>query len=341
MATEPEDDGARRRACHGMLLRLAGRVPDDLTWQAREWLAEGRYVELARAVTFVTVSQRVPLAERDTVYLAELLEAAGDDSAVIGEAEVTNGDPMPYYEFEPTLPGGRAAAADRAATDAVERLPGVRGLWATWRLPPGQGAWPLPRRVFVAETDADADLAACTRELHRALAPAGEVYPQVEVVATGEPLPAYQMAARTAGELLWAAADGPRIRMAAVFDEEGLPRFAADHPRVDDEERDRVLGYLGAGEPLLLTTARLDDVVDAARKGAVPMNFRTDGTWIWTDATGYYLREHHLAPDRELLAHIRSVRYALPEVDGVAAYRAMVFLRQPAEEESVTSTENP
>lgn len=345
MATEPDEDGARRRACHGMLLRLAGRLPDDLVWQAREWLAEGAYGELARAVTFVTIAQRVPLAEIDTMYLAELLESAGEDSAVMAEAEVTRGDPMPYYEFEASSPDRDAAVADRAAVKAVERAPGVRGLWGTWRLPPGEAAWPPPRRIFVVETDADADPVARTHDLQRRLAAAGEVHPQVEVVLTGETPPAYQRAAQTMGELLWAGADGPEIRLAAVFTGAGAdedPSFADDHPRIDDaEERDRVLGYLDVGEPLLLTTARLDDVVDTARMDAVPLNFRTDGAWIWSDVTGYYLREHHLAPDEELLAHIRSAGYKVPQVDGVAAYRAMAFLQEPAEQESVTSTKGP
>jgi hypothetical protein len=38
--TSPDDLGAE--ACHELLVRLAGRLPDRLLWRLREWLAAGR-----------------------------------------------------------------------------------------------------------------------------------------------------------------------------------------------------------------------------------------------------------------------------------------------------------
>jgi len=96
-----------------------------------------------------------------------------------------------------------------------------------------------------------------------------------------------------------------------------------------------VLDYLHAGVSLLVTTAHMHDVIDRSQPNTVPMNFRTDGTWIWTDTTTYYLEHHRITPDPDLLAHIRSADYRIPALDGVAIHRAMTVLMQPAEDEPV------
>jgi hypothetical protein len=116
-------------------------------------------------------------------------------------------------------------------------------------------------------------------------------------------------------------------------DQEAGPRFRPDHPTVDDEELPKLVEYLRRGEALLLTTARLDDVVDQSHGNAVPMSFRTDGTWVWSDATTYYLEVHRLLPDPELAAHIRAANHVPPTVDDVARHRAMAALREPVTEE--------
>lgn len=51
MAAPDDTTTERRNAFHGLLLRLAGKAPDDLIFRAREWLAEGREGDVARAVT--------------------------------------------------------------------------------------------------------------------------------------------------------------------------------------------------------------------------------------------------------------------------------------------------
>jgi len=101
----------------------------------------------------------------------------------------------------------------------------------------------------------------------------------------------------------------------------------------DKSEASKIAQYLYAGEPLLVTTAQMDDVVDGSQY-CVPMSFRTDGTWIWTEVSAYYAERHRLEPDLRLLAHIRANDYSAPEVDGVAVYRAVEILEQPAGVES-------
>jgi hypothetical protein len=270
------------------------------------------------------------------MYLAEMLIATEQDSSFLGEAVLVEGDPLPYYRFQEDSPGPDGEALDRVAVEVVQAAAGARGLWRAWRTAPDGNPWPLPEQVFVAEIAADADPVALTRELHHRLAAEGDIHPRVEVLLTGDPAYGYQNSARANGELLWAAQAEHEMRVASLFDgidEEGNGRFDEDHPRLEDaEERERVLGYLRDGEILMFTPARLDDVIDPARTFAVPLNFRTDGTWVWNDVHRYYLEEHHIAPEADLLAHIRSAG-DMPEVDGVALFRAMKALGVSTDED--------
>jgi len=159
------------------------------------------------------------------------------------------------------------------------------------------------------------------------------------VTSIGDQPPLYQRIARAQGSLLWAAVSAPEITVARVFDAvdpDSGPSFTQDHPRMTDEQvRTRTLSYLKAGAELLVTTATFTDVVDPARGAVVPMSFRTDGTWIWTDTVTYYLEEHHLAPDPELLRHISGQATPPADVDAVALHRAMSVLTNPSDSEPV------
>jgi hypothetical protein len=212
-------------------------------------------------------------------------------------------------------------------------------MWRAWRYPADESPWPPPRRVYLVEADGEVDLVAMAARVAERLTAAGEGDPQVETYPVGAELPAYQRLARAYAGLIWASTPSPEIKVATVFDEVDArtgPRFAAEHERIDDEaEARRMLDYLNAGEPLLVTAAQMDDVVDRTRRNVVPMNFRTDGIWIWTDTTTYYLQRHRLSPDNALVDHLRDVRYQMPPLDGVAIHRAMAVLQEPADEEPV------
>ena len=76
----------------------------------------------------------------------------------------------------------------------------------------------------------------------------------------------------------------------------------------------------------MFTPGLMDDVVDTSRLFCVPMTFRTDGTWVWSEASAYYAKQYRLQPDFGLLTHLRRNDYALPEVDSVMVYRALQAL---------------
>ena len=68
--TSPDDLGAA--ACHELLVRLAGRLPDRLLWRLREWLAAGAHAAVAALLPRALLRNRVGLTDEER----DLLEAA-------------------------------------------------------------------------------------------------------------------------------------------------------------------------------------------------------------------------------------------------------------------------
>jgi hypothetical protein len=266
--------------------------------------------------------------------------------------EIDDSDPVTWdFTDEPpgtgdadTGPGeGQEASTiigklDQAVAEALTEEAGAIGCWRAWRFPGGDAPSATAKPVFVIEVESDVGIAGVTARMQQRLAAAGEASPQVEVYPRDFEPPAYQWLARDWGELIWAAAEDPAMQVASIFDEvdpQDGPRFSPGHPRLDAGEAVKVARYLREAEPVLVTSALMDDVVDTSRQYCVPLNFRTDGMWIWTEASAYYAQEHLLEPDPGLLTHIRSNHHTVPDVDGVAVHRALEVLQQPPEAEPV------
>jgi hypothetical protein len=337
-------------AVHAMLLRLSGRVPDDVISEARALLVAEDLGGLAAQVMATAVAQPVPLTGRDAELLAGILGEAGLDPGPLAQVARYAEEQMPAWAFAPASPGvlgvrgsdigrcldltdarDRAIAdmvdvRDAAMTDMVAETPGALGLWRTWRFPPeGRPG----RRVYLLELAPGADpyLAALRGQI--TLAARGEADPQVEAYVSGSDLPLYQRTARARSALLWAPAPPRAFHRVRVYDavDEAGPSFAADHPRMTGAAaRERVLGHLAAGTVIRRNPALRDDVVDRTRRGAVPWKFVTDGEWIWSDAVAYYLRVHHLAPPADFLAHVYRAGPVPRSLDTVTAFRALTAL---------------
>ncbi|KFU75209.1 hypothetical protein SAMN04489729_7094 [Amycolatopsis lurida] len=341
---------------HQVLLRLAGWLPDDVLARARSLLAHDRCAEVARLLAFAGRRSVLPLGEDDLDALAELLESEGHDPAVLEAIELIPENPPLPWQFSPdwgeTGDDGNDEGADNAMLisalaeqDFLAELtekPGVRGVWSTVRRPDGDVPFPKPRVIYVVEIDDEVDdvdePVALAAQLQDTLIAAGERDPQVEIVSMHVVRPRYQRTAQMQGKLLWSPHGDAEIKVARVFDEvdpENGPRFASDHETMDDEdERTWILEYLDSGIELLVTTGTMGDIVDPAQGSVVPMNFRTDGVWVWTDTVTYYLETHHLAPDSELLEHIRAAGGLPSSLDTVTLGRAVAALspaqgRQP------------
>ena len=338
-------------ACHWLLLRIAGTAPDDLVHRCRRWLAEGRALDVGRAVTYAVLSQRIRLINADIDLLAELLAADGIDNSALSLVAVDDVDPMPMFGFAASRAGIEAsvgiAAADgnpmelvtdgepadeieRRAMHAVARVPAARAVWRAWRYPGAGAPWPRPRRVWVVETDAHADLAGVTGRIQAALDFAGEIHGQVETYAIGSELPGYQLLARSYGALMWTREPCPPLRIATILNRgpavDGGLAVVMDRPVLGAWESERVQCYLTQCVPVLVTADRMDDVITTQRD-IVPMSLITDGHFVWCEATHYYVERYRLAPDAAFLAHIRAREYTVPVIDGAAVYRATALVQ--------------
>jgi hypothetical protein len=336
---------------HDMLLRVAGWAPDDVLAEARGHLAEGRLGGVARMLVFAAVRSTLPLEDDDVDTLEVVLNADGADQGIIDDLEPAGSEPPSPWRFGEASPEAAdaddlafvAALASDDLTAAMAEEPSARGLWRAWRTPASGAPYPEACPVYVVESDDPNALPALAGRLRQRLIAVGDRFPQVEVVAVGGDAPVYQRMAMTDGRLLWSATDGadePKIaRVFDAVDPETGPGFAADHERIaDDADRERILGYLNAGSPVLISLGALDDVVEPDRGAIVPMGFYTDGTWIWNQAVTYYLEEYQLAPDAELLDHIRKAGAPPAAVDTVTLFRAMDVLTRPAHEPVLSST---
>ncbi|MER6396563.1 hypothetical protein OG618_22740 [Kitasatospora sp. NBC_01246] len=126
--------------------------------------------------------------------------------------------------------------------------------------------------------------------------------------------------------------DVGEFRLAAVFDMVDPvtgPGFSDRAVVEDATERAALAGYLRAGAEVLMTPMLMDDIFDTSRQGAVPLNYRTDGEWIWTDTVTYYLEEYDIAPEPGLLAHLRERGDARPQPDAATLERAADFVLHP------------
>jgi hypothetical protein len=209
-----------------------------------------------------------------------------------------------------TGPGVTLDEHDAVAVAAVEAVTEPVALWRAWRFP-GR------RRVYLVEAAGDAE-------------PLRAAVQNADVEILGTPPTPYQRAARSRSALLWAARPAEPVAVARVFDSYDPVlggQFTVDHPVLSaGDELAQVLSYLEAGVVLLATTAREPDVFDEEAGPVVPMTFRTDGRWIWTDAAAYYLRTYALSPDVEMLASMKAREYRMPEVGAVALHRALARL---------------
>nr|WP_219633045.1 TNT domain-containing protein [Haloechinothrix aidingensis] len=108
---------------------------------------------------------------------------------------------------------------------------------------------------------------------------------------------------------------GPRFRFARVFDGTGPSgRPLINRAELDSDEREKVLEYLNTA-PVVLPGNGVDtDRLSGQSEPTVPVAFHSDGTWIWPAAVNYYLREHGVAPEPDLVAHIRANGFTVPEV---------------------------
>jgi len=339
--TTPAPDGPGLTG-HELLLRLAGRIPDEGLAAARRLLAGGDVPGAAATAARWLAGEPAPLMADELTAIRVL---TGNPQALLDVQRVTALPELPFAFSDLDRHGDVQRDVIDDAVAAVAEGHGVAGLWRSWRYPlddPDAAATVTvdpddpdqAHRVYIVQVEDDAVIQGLTGDLLRAVDDIGTAGIEV-IMLDGEP-PPYQAMALAESMLLWASHSGPDFELAAVFDfadPVGGPGFAPDHAVVDDpDEREEMLGYLRAGLPVLMSTATMNDILDPAAGAVVPTNFRTDGEWIWTDSVMYYLSRHSLAPDPGLAEHVRSKLSSgagTPVVDDDTAGRAADFLLHP------------
>ena len=198
-------------ACHELLLRLAGRLPDQLLWRYRDWLGEGAMTTLARTLPRTLLKHNLDLDQPEYRLLVAGLVPHGADwhqvSSTLGVDDVT--------ENRYTFSGGAPDWVN--SVDSVSALvhatlrgrPDVGEVRQSWRH--GDGS---PKRVLLIT--ATAGLPRLTGELQRVLRVLGDEEPSVEVMPPRFDLPAYHRAALASSELICTGAVDTGHRLAAA-----------------------------------------------------------------------------------------------------------------------------
>ncbi|MBC3194686.1 hypothetical protein H7X46_26910 [Pseudonocardia sp. C8] len=172
-------------AGHELLLRLAGRVPDELLWRLRDWVAGGDRSAAGTVLPRTLLRHGIGLTDDERALLAELVEP-GSPSRRLVDAVQAGSVPAPptFGPVEPDLAAWSAASVVQG--EARELLAAARD----------DGA----RVLLVRGADRPHLL---TAALQRLLRVHGERVPRVEVWAGADAPTPYHEAACAAAVSLW------------------------------------------------------------------------------------------------------------------------------------------
>jgi hypothetical protein len=95
---------AAESACHELLLRLAGRLPDRQLWRFRDWLAAGALPELSQALPLTLLRERIGLTALECRILDASLRPYGADAGLLSSVREIDDVPELDYVFTPSSP---------------------------------------------------------------------------------------------------------------------------------------------------------------------------------------------------------------------------------------------
>ncbi|OLE24322.1 MAG: hypothetical protein AUG49_13635 [Catenulispora sp. 13_1_20CM_3_70_7] len=108
------------------------------------------------------------------------------------------------------------------------------------------------------------------------------------------------------------------------------PRDPAGQAPLEGFERAALARYLSSAPVAVAVFGFGVDELDPRRPEVVPLSIRTDGRWVWSQSEAYRTGAYGLAPDPDLVAHVRRLDYRLPSVDGAVLDRAARLVRERA-----------
>jgi hypothetical protein len=194
--SSPGESGAA--ACHELLARLAGRLPDRLLWRLREWLATGAHAAVAALLPRALLRTRVGLTDDERDLLEAAVAGRAPRKLLDAVLTLTTAD-EPDVTFRPTPTADTTAlcllAVARGESGCTELRQALRGS--------GRQA----QRVVLVRADGPRPWA-LAGTLARLLRAHGDPAPCVEVLPAGDP-PAYHRAALAGSTLLWRHPEAP------------------------------------------------------------------------------------------------------------------------------------
>ncbi|MGW0434445.1 TY-Chap domain-containing protein [Micromonospora sp. NPDC003197] len=120
---------------------------------------------------------------------------------------------------------------------------------------------------------------------------------------------------------------GPRLAVAVDTERDEQGRPIVRGPRLAEPDRSAVAAYLRTA-PLVAVAYGFDpDPFDPEHPETVPLHFRTDGEWVWSESLAYFAQRYGVAPEADFLAYLARRQYQLPEVDEAAITRAAELLK--------------
>ncbi|MGW4396403.1 hypothetical protein ACWEHA_14015 [Amycolatopsis nivea] len=297
-----------------------------------------------------------PLPGTENPPAAPPAQAAEHPIPALPVDEPTSPPPLPGTENPPATPPAQAAEHPVPAAIPVDdpsSPPPLPGTEIPPAAPPAQATeHPIPALPVDEPTsppplpDAPPPLPDLEQAASASDGDEAQSEPSEVAAATSEPETASAEAPPAEAETVAAEEDSAspavELRTPRVYDgldEAGNP--VVEREALPAEERERVLAYLDSAPVILASRSKDTDAFDPSRTDAVPLNFRTDGSWVWPGAVAYYLREHGISPDPELVGHIRAAGYAMPEVNEATQERMLAALTTMPAEESRPSEPAP
>lgn len=186
-----------QEAGHELLVRLAGRLPDEVLWRLRDWLAAVDDAALATMLPPELLRHRVELTERERDLLVATVGERGDPRRLHGAvlpAHASDGTTAVFHTGPDRL--------DQAALSVlavVRGHPGCVELRQTWRV-----GGPQEQRVVIVHGGERPW--ALTSTLQRVLRAHGDRTPCVEVLPPHGDPPAYHQAAIIGSAPMWRSA---------------------------------------------------------------------------------------------------------------------------------------
>ncbi|GAA4551619.1 hypothetical protein [Amycolatopsis samaneae] len=203
------------QATHELLLRLAGRLPDQLLWRFRDWLGEGAMGTLARTLPRSLLKHRIDLDQTEYRLLVAGLIPHGADwhqvSSTLGVDDVTE----TRYTFTQSAPEwvNSVDSVSVLMHATLRGRPDVGEVRQSWRHLDVVGETGTKRVLLVT---ALSGLPRLTGELQRVLRVLGDEEPSVEVIPPRFDLPGYHRAALANSELVCLGAVGTGNRLVAA-----------------------------------------------------------------------------------------------------------------------------